>query len=111
MPTEPCPNEATHGNPFRYCPSCDWMEAPPVRKPQLGDTVLVGHDPAFNNHSKVAPAIVTRVWNDTCINARVLPDSVAPSEQRFSITYVATVEEIEGDDLNRAYRWTWPPRT
>ena len=111
MPTEPCTIEAQHGNPFRYCPQCDWIEESEPQMPTVGRIVLVGCDPAYNNGSKIAPAVITRAWNVNCINARVLPDSAGPSEQRFSITRVDTVDEIEGDDLNRMYRWTWPPRT
>lgn len=110
MPTEPCPNEETHGNPFRYC-ACGWMEEPAPPKPSVGRIVLVGHDPAYNNGSEIAPAIITRVWSDSCINVRVLHDNVTgTTEQRSSVTYVATVEELEGDEINRQYRWTWPPR-
>ncbi|MFF1469126.1 hypothetical protein [Streptomyces mirabilis] len=110
MPTEPCPNAEFHGKPHRYCQYCDWMEAPPPQKPSVGRVVLVGCNPAYNNGSTVAPAIITRVWSDTCVNARVLPDSPGPSEQRTSITFVETAEELDGDELERQYHWTWPPR-
>lgn len=26
--TEVCPDPSVHGNPFRYCPYCDWKEEP-----------------------------------------------------------------------------------
>ena len=26
MTAAPCPTPETHGNPFRYCPICDWVE-------------------------------------------------------------------------------------
>lgn len=32
IPPEECPYPAAHGNPFRYCPNCSWMETP-VREP------------------------------------------------------------------------------
>lgn len=27
VPHIECPNPSVHGNPFRYCPHCDWVEA------------------------------------------------------------------------------------
>lgn len=27
---EDCPDPSIHGNPFRYCPYCTWMEDPPT---------------------------------------------------------------------------------
>lgn len=84
---------------------------PTEQTPSVGRIVLVGHDPAFNNGSTIAPAIITRVWSDTVINVRVLHDNaVGTTEQRSSVTFVATVEELEGDELERQYHWTWPPR-
>lgn len=31
----PCPDEATHGNPFRYC-ACGWMETPAPSADETG---------------------------------------------------------------------------
>jgi hypothetical protein len=28
-----CPNPDLHGNPFRYCPSCNWIEETPTENP------------------------------------------------------------------------------
>jgi hypothetical protein len=43
-------------------------------KPSIGRIVHVLVDPATNNGADVAPAVITRVWSDTCVNARVLLD-------------------------------------
>lgn len=52
-------------------------------KPAIGRIVHVLVDPGINNGSDVAPAIITRVWSDTCVNLRVLHDGpvIAPQQQ------------------------------
>ena len=40
QPSE-CRDAAVHGNPFRYCPSCDWIEPDPVCK-HCGIAVVSG---------------------------------------------------------------------
>lgn len=45
--------------------------------PHLGDVVLVFADPHYNNGADVAPAVVTRVWSDACVNVRALHDGPA----------------------------------
>ncbi|MEU8710925.1 hypothetical protein [Streptomyces sp. NPDC048663] len=44
-------------------------------KPSIGRIVLVAVDPAWNNGADVAPAVITRVWSDTCVNVRAIADS------------------------------------
>lgn len=73
-------------------------------KPSVGRIVHVPADPAENNGADVAPAVITRVWSDTCVNVRVLLDSDA-IEWRTSVVYTDSFD----DDANR-HRWTWPPR-
>jgi hypothetical protein len=43
--------------------------------PTVGRIVHVLVDPKANNGSDVAPAIITRVWNDSGVNLRVLRDN------------------------------------
>lgn len=76
--------------------------------PSLGDVVLVAVDPAMNNGSKTAPAVITRVWTGTSINVRVLLDSDGVPPWRTSLTYVDTLDDVE--DNMRPFRWTWSPR-
>lgn len=45
-----------------------------MQKPEIGLTVHVLVDPAVNNGSDTAPATITRVWSDTCVNLRVQYD-------------------------------------
>ena len=75
-----------------------------MSKPTLGRIVLVPADPAVNNGADVAPAVITRVWNDEVVNVRVLLDSDAV-QWRTSVKYVDSFEGIEHKHL-----WTWLPR-
>lgn len=79
-----------------------------MQQPSVGRIVLVPMDPAKNNGSSTAPAVVTRVLNDTTVNVHVLPDGWV-SEWRPTVTYVDSLDDsAEQPEL---YRWTWPPRT
>ena len=77
-------------------------------KPSVGRIVLTPVAPETNNGSTVAPAIITRVWSDTCVNLRVLHDSE-------NITWKTSVKlcesEAEAHDPD-AFGHTayWPPR-
>jgi hypothetical protein len=48
-----------------------------TQTPTIGRIVHVLLDPRSNNGSDVAPAIVTRVWNEGLINARVFTDTAS----------------------------------
>ncbi|MFG2963592.1 hypothetical protein ACGFZS_09910 [Streptomyces sp. NPDC048288] len=63
--------------------------------PQLGDVVIVPVDPAENNGSAEAPAVVTAVWSATTINARVLNDGPVIG-WRTSLVYREDLDGIEG---------------
>lgn len=76
--------------------------------PSIGRIVHVPMDPAQNNGADVAPAVITRVWNDVCINVQILAD-VPGNAWRSSLTYVESLDGLDGDP-GRLYRWTWPPR-
>lgn len=45
-----------------------------MQKPAKGRIVHVLVDPSVNNGDDSAPAMITRVWSDTCVNLRVLYD-------------------------------------
>lgn len=70
--------------------------------PDVGDMVLVLVDPAESNGSNVAPAVVTRVWNESTVNVRVLFDSDA-LQWRTSLVYVDSLD----DAVAGAAVWTW----
>lgn len=79
-----------------------------MQQPSVGRIVLVPMDPAKNNGSNTAPAVITRVWDDTTVNVHIWPDGWV-SEWRTSLNYVDGFPE---DSVPRElFRWTWPPRT
>lgn len=72
--------------------------------PSVGRIVLVMlSEPANGSHE--APAIVTAVHSDTCINARVFCDG--PPHERDWMTSL-----VYEDDPNPGFShtWRWPPR-
>lgn len=75
-------------------------------KPSIGRIVHFVVD--YGNEGKIAPAIITQVWSDTCVNLRVFYDGTnhAPSgteEWKTSCAY----DEREKPDPRT---WHWPPR-
>ena len=75
-------------------------------KPTIGRIVHVLVDPRHNNGSDVAPAVITRVWSDTCVNLRVLHDgpSVPPEGRRDWLTSYSVHESREALEAHRARR-------
>lgn len=68
-------------------------------KPTIGRIVIFHFtetDKNFNNGQVDAPAVITAVWSDICVNLKILCDG--PFDLwKTSIT--------EGTD---AYHWSWP---
>lgn len=54
-----------------------------------------------SNGSEEHPAIITRVWSDTCINLTVFPD-FRGIELKTSVN--------QDEELKQASGWRWPPR-
>jgi hypothetical protein len=71
--------------------------------PDIGDVVLVPVDRAVNINADVAPAVITRVWNGTTVNVRVLTDGDAIA-WRTSLVYTDSLANVSGP----ACLWTWP---
>lgn len=71
------------------------------QRPSIGRIVLYHFDSSefnLNNNQPVAPAIITSVWSDTCVNLKVLADDVHD--------HWKTSRNIgEGPG-----QWSWPPR-
>lgn len=59
------------------------------------------------NHNTL-PAIITRVWSDTCINVVVFPDGYGPV-QCLGVTSVR-YDEAEPGDMHMSTAWSWPKR-
>jgi hypothetical protein len=74
---------------------------------KVGDIVLCSVDPALNNGSVLAPAIVTRAWSETTVNLRVLSDSSNPPLWCPSATFASSVYDLSGAPYGRL--WTWRP--
>lgn len=75
-------------------------------KPSLGRIVLFkSKDPLhLSNGADEAPAIITRVWSDTCVNLTVFRDATEP----LAVTSVVLAEDFEASGQWTA--WRWPPR-
>lgn len=78
--------------------------------PTIGRIVIVPVDGQRSNGAACAPAIITRVWSDTCVNLRVIADTNSDlNSWRTSCTFV---DELPMTDLGATPQavWTWPPR-
>lgn len=76
-----------------------------MSKPSIGRIVHVIADRAKNNGSDVAAAVITRVWNDTMINVKVLTDG----DKDYWQTSINLYDERPQDDSIVRAAW-WPPR-
>jgi hypothetical protein len=67
-------------------------------KPSLGRIVIYhfGSDQAVNNGEADAPAVIVRVYSDTCVNLRILCDGNA-------ILWKGSVQQGHSMD-----QWSWP---
>lgn len=96
-----------------------------MQTPSVGRIVLVTVEPTRNNGSDVAPAVITRVWSDTLINVRALPDGYGTEVPAFtSVRLFATREELDVARESKRAEWEavgnsgspipngayWPPR-
>lgn len=66
-----------------------------------------GRDVEWNG-SKVAPALITRVWSDTCVNLTIFPDNGVPYT-RTSV-YLLADEAAADSPAGGSIRCYWPPR-
>ena len=71
------------------------------QKPSLGRIVLFRQQ--LSNDAVEHPAIITRVWSDTCINLTVFPDYGSPD---YKTSVVQNESMVEG---NQERAWRWPP--
>lgn len=64
-------------------------------KPSVGRIVHY-----FTDGDGMAPAVITRVCSDTCVNLKVLPDGARPFDET----------SVELDNAASSSWWSWPPR-
>lgn len=69
-------------------------------KPSLGRIVI--HRGISSNGATEHPAMITRVWSDTCVNLTVFPDFGAP--------VLRTSQTLLTDPAQPQEGWFWPPR-
>lgn len=72
-------------------------------KPTVGRIVLFRskNPDDLGNGAIEVPAIVTRVWSDTCINCTVFRDNAAP----LSATSVSMTDDFDAGGHHQAWRW------
>lgn len=56
---------------------------------------------AMGNSATEVPAIITRVWSNTCVNLTVFRDFDAP----LSVTSVTMADDFEASGQHAAWRW------
>lgn len=70
-------------------------------KPTIGRIVIL-HDKSKSwNGSYLAPAIITRVWSDICVNLTVFPDTLN------TLSYTSV---ILNQSLDQDLGWSWPEK-
>lgn len=81
--------------------------------PTIGRIVHVTQVPGpYNNHADVAPAVITRVFGESCVNVRVLHDGPPVAEERQD--WLTSIPLHDDEESARAIGLThvafWPPR-
>ena len=81
-------------------------------KPTIGRIVHVPVDPRVNNGADTAPAVITRVWSDTCVNLRIFHDgpSVPPEGSHRQDWVTSWVLHESRDALQAAHIAAWGER-
>lgn len=76
-------------------------------KPTIGRIViykLTETERAYFNGADILPAVIVRVWSDTCVNLKVLTDGNAD--------LWVTSSTLQDDTKSPQSRnWSWPERT
>lgn len=101
-----CPNPELHGNPFRYCPNCTWMEeAPKIFQPPTADQFL---EKAKESVAKVAaryePDELYIVWFCKVLgNWKALVSTDAVPGMYWEVTYNGAKKETYVDTYKKAF--------
>jgi hypothetical protein len=81
-------------------------------KPSIGRIVHVIGPRANSNGADVAPAIITRVWSETCANVTAFPDC-GIAQNLTSVKLVADEQAARDINVQAEFPQTvafWPPR-
>jgi hypothetical protein len=73
-----------------------------MQQPSVGRIVLFRSE--LSNGVTEHPAIVNRVWSDTCVNLTVFPDCGHP------IIKTSVLQNEDMSEGNQTLAWRWPPR-
>lgn len=73
------------------------------------EIAAIGKHSWGTNGTREHPAIITRVWSDTCVNLRVFFDA-GESGTRNSVTMLPALPEGTKDTSGTS-GWKWPERT
>ena len=82
-----------------------------MQKPSVGRIVHVIGPDAETNGSAFAPAIITRVWNETMVNLTMFPDDRQPVVKTSVVFCHGTEDDARKYRTNEyALVAFWPPR-
>ena len=70
-------------------------------KPTVGRIVHVLVSPELNNGSEVAPAVITRVFSENCVNVRVLLDASPAAVHEWATSRRLHATEAEAREAVR----------
>lgn len=110
MKPEECPDRITHGAPFRYCPSCDWMEG---RRPTVGRIVhYVSHGTPVREDGSQAFTSECRAAIVTAVPPHLpgAPHNLEAHLAVFNPTGYFFNEAVPYDPSGGGGTWHWPER-
>lgn len=61
----------------------------------------------LNNFQQVAPAIITAVWSDTCVNLKILHDGTLDRWKTSVIKFDSNIKNSDGFAFTEGV-WDWP---
>lgn len=82
-------------------------------KPTVGRIVIYSctkqEQEVFNNHQQTAPAVITAVWSDTCVNLKILHDGSYDRWKTSVTKFNPDVKGMDGFSYTEGV-WDWPDR-
>lgn len=85
-----------------------------MQKPSAGQIVIVPSTALLptdeNNGGDVAPAVITRVWSDNCVNVRVLLDGRDTPWKTSMLLFESPEAYAEALAAGKSFGCYWPAR-